>query len=61
MNETFCILIKNLLNFVREGPIDNNLALVWIMAWRRIGDKAIILTNANPIHRRIYEALGRDK
>ena len=29
MNEKFCILIK----FVPEGPIDNNAALVQIMAW----------------------------
>ena len=24
-----------------KGPIDNNQALVWIMAWRRIGDKSL--------------------
>ena len=28
------------------------------MAWRRIGGKAIIRTNADPIHWRIYAALG---
>ena len=28
------------------------------MAWRRIGDKPIIWTNANPIRWRIYVALG---
>ena len=37
VNEKFCILIKVSLNFVPEGPIDNNQALVWMMAWRRIG------------------------
>ena len=28
MNEKFCVLIKILLKFIPEGPIDNNLALV---------------------------------
>ena len=31
------------------------------MDWRRIGDQAIIWTNANPIHWRIYAALGGDE
>ena len=39
VNEKFCILIKISLKFVLEGLIDNNLALVQIMAWRPIGDK----------------------
>ena len=38
-NENFCILIKFLLKYVCKGPIENNLALVQIMAWRRSGDK----------------------
>ena len=37
MNEKLCILIKISLNFVPKHRIDNNPALVWIMAWRRIG------------------------
>ena len=35
VSEKFCILIKNSLKFVPEGPINNNLAL------RRIGDKPL--------------------
>ena len=31
------------------------------MAWHQIGDQAIIWTNADPIHWRIYEALGNDE
>ena len=38
-NENCCILIKFSLKYVRKGPIDNNRALVQIMAWRRSGDK----------------------
>ena len=38
-NENCCILIKISLKFVRKDPIDNNPALVQIMAWRRLGDK----------------------
>ena len=41
VNETFCILIKISLKFVPKGPIGNGLALVWIMAWRRIGVKPL--------------------
>ena len=37
----FCILIKISLKLVFHGPIDNNPALVQIMAWRRIGDKPL--------------------
>ena len=40
-NENCCILIKFLLKYVRKGPIDNNQALVQIMAWRRSGDKPL--------------------
>ena len=40
VNEKFCILIK-ISKFVPNGPIDNNPALVQIMAWRRIGDKPL--------------------
>ena len=41
LNETFCNLIKISLKFVPRGPIDNNPALVQIMAWRRTGDKPL--------------------
>ena len=40
-NENCCILIKFPLKYVRKGPIDNNPALVQIMAWRRSGDKPL--------------------
>ena len=40
-NENCCILIKFSLKYVRRGPIDNNPALVQIMAWRRSGDKPL--------------------
>ena len=35
VNEKICILIKISLKFVPKGPIENNPALVSIMAWRR--------------------------
>ena len=41
MNEKFDILIKISLKFVPKGLIDNNPALVEIMAWRQIGDKPL--------------------
>ena len=40
-NEKCRILIKFSLKYVRKGPIDNNPALVQIMAWRRPGDKPL--------------------
>ena len=40
-NENCCILIKFSLKYVCKGPIDNNWALVQIMAWRRLGDKPL--------------------
>ena len=39
MKEKFCILIKISLKFLLKCPIDNNTALVQIMAWRRSADK----------------------
>ena len=36
-----CVLIKISLKFVPKGPIDNNPALVQILAWRRIDDKPL--------------------
>ena len=41
MNEKLHILIEISLKFTHKGPIDNNPALVYIMAWRRIGDKPL--------------------
>ena len=40
-NENYCFLIKFSLKYVRKGQIDNNPALVQIMAWRRSGDKPL--------------------
>ena len=41
LNENCCILIKFSLKYVRKGPIDNNPALVQIMARCRPGDKPL--------------------
>ena len=41
INENCCILIELSLKYVRKDPIDNNPALVQIMAWRRSGDKPL--------------------
>ena len=41
LNENVSIAIKISLKFVPKGPINNNLALVQIMAWRRPGDKPL--------------------
>ena len=40
-NQKVWILIKISLKFVLKGPIKNNPALVWIMAWCWIGDKPL--------------------
>ena len=40
-NENCCILIKFSLKYVRNGPIDNNSALIQIMACRLSGDKPL--------------------
>ena len=40
-NENCCSLMKFSVKYVRKGPIDNNPALVQIMAWRRSGDKPL--------------------
>ena len=52
VNGKDCILIKISLKFVPKGPIDNNHALVWIMAWRWIGDKPL----SEPVLTRFTEA-----
>ena len=41
VNGKFCILIEISLKFVTKGSIGINPAMVWIMAWRRIGDKLL--------------------
>ena len=41
VNENVRISIKISLKFVPKGPINNNPALVQIMAWRRPGDKPL--------------------
>ena len=41
LNENVRISIKISLKFVPKGPINNNPALVRIMAWRRSGDKPL--------------------
>ena len=62
MNKKFCISIQTSLNFVLKGPIynfptyigsDNGLAPI-----RR---QVIIWTNVDPVHWRIYAALGGDE
>ena len=60
MNETFCISIKISLKFVPKGRIDNNPALVLVMAWRRTSDKPL----SEPMLTRFtdaYAALGGDE
>ena len=59
VNEKFCILIKISLMFVPKGPIDDNPALVQIIARRRIGDKP--LSEPMLTHRHTYAALRGDE
>ena len=53
LNENGRIPILISLKFVRKSPIDNMPALAQAMAWR--------WTNADPVHWRIYAALGGDE
>ena len=41
MNEKYCISLRISLKFVPRGPIDNNPALVQVMAWGLTGDKPL--------------------
>ena len=41
LNENDIILIQIWLKYVPRSPIDNNPALVQVMAWRRTGDKPL--------------------
>ena len=62
LNENYRIPIQISLKFVRRSPIDNMPALVQsdngLAPSRR---QAIIWTNADPVHWRIYAALGGDE
>ena len=40
-NENVLISIRNSLEFAPKCPIDNRLALVQIITWRRTGDKPL--------------------
>ena len=53
LNENDRIPIQISLTFVLRSPIDNTAALVQVMAWRRTG-----WINDDPVHWRIYAALG---
>ena len=55
MDNKIRILIQISLNFVPEGPINNNPALVQVMAWHRTGDRSLF-----ELQWRIYTALGED-
>ena len=41
LNEKFCILILISLEFVPKGPIDDDSALVQVMAWHQTGNKSL--------------------
>ena len=41
VNEKVCVLIKFSLKFVPKDPVDNSAALVYLMAWCRIGAKPL--------------------
>ena len=55
MNENISISNKIWLKIVLKDPIDNNTALVQMMAWRRIGDKPL----SEPMLIRFTEAYMR--
>ena len=44
--------------FVPKGPFDNKSILVQVIAWAPHRCQAIIWNNADPVHWRIYAALG---
>ena len=54
-NENVWIPIKISLKFVPKGPIDNNPALVQVMAWRWTGDKPL----SEPVLTRFSDAYMR--
>ena len=57
VNENIRISIQISLKSVPKCSIDNKPALVQVMAWRQ----AITWSNADPVYRRIYAALGGDE
>ena len=57
-NENCCIFIKFSLKYVRKSLIDNNPALVQIMAWRRSGDKPLSEPMMISLQTHIYASLG---
>ena len=57
MNENFFISIRISLKFGPKCLIYCKSALIQVMAWRQ----AITWTNADPVHWRIYAALGGHK
>ena len=59
INEKFCVLIRILMKFVLKAPVDNNPALVQIMAWRRLGDKPLSDPMLTRFHWHIYVTRGR--
>ena len=57
VSEKSCFSLK----FVPKGPIDNNPALVYISAWRRIGDKPLsepVITRFTDTYMRYYGGGG---
>ena len=56
--ENIRILIKISPKFVPKGPINNNPALVQIMAWRRAGDKPLSEPMMASLLTHIYASLG---
>ena len=60
VSEKFSILMTISLQFVPKGPIDNNRALVKIMAWRRIEATSHYLNQCWP-DSHIYGALGGEE
>ena len=57
LNEKSYILIKISLKFVTKGPIDNDPALVQVMAWRVFGNKPL----SEPMLTRFNDAYMRHK
>ena len=55
LNENDRIQIEISLKFVPWSPIDNKLALVQVMAWRRIGNKPL----SEPVLTRFTDAYMR--
>ena len=60
LNENNRIPIRISQKYVAKSPIDNNPAMVQVMAWRRTDDKPLP-DNADPVHWCIYAALGGDE